>query len=53
MLTRIPNGLDEIINTYGSIDDTQFETKHIVLFELPLPAGFEGQQVTRARCHNL
>ena len=53
MLTQIPNGLDEIIHTYGSLDDPQFEGKHIVLFDLPYPLRFEGQQVRRARCHNL
>ncbi len=53
MLTQIPNGLDEIIHTYGSLDDPQFEARHIVLFDLPYPLSFEGQQVRRARCHNL
>jgi hypothetical protein len=53
VLTQIPNGLDEIIHTYGSIDDAQFEAKHIVLFQLPFPLVYEGQQVKRARCHNL
>jgi len=53
MLTVIPNGLDEIIHTYGSLDDPQFESRHIVLFQLPYPLVFSGQQVTRARCHNL
>jgi hypothetical protein len=53
MLTQIPNGLDEIIHTYGSIDDPKFEAKHIVLFPLPYPLIFDGQVVKRARCHNL
>ncbi len=35
MLTQIPNGLDEIIAAYGSLDDPQFENKHIVSFDLP------------------
>jgi hypothetical protein len=53
MLTQIPNGLDEIIHTYGSIDDANFETRHIVLFPLPYPLIYEGQAVKHARCHNL
>ena len=53
MLTQIPNGLDEIIHTYGSLDDGQFEARHIVLFNLPYPLRFEGQEVKHARCHNL
>jgi hypothetical protein len=53
MLTQIPNGLDEIIATYGSLDEGQFETKHIVLFNLPYALKFEGQTVTHARCHSV
>lgn len=43
MLTEIPNGLDEIIDTYGSLDDPQFETEHIVLINCPI------RYVSRAR----
>jgi hypothetical protein len=53
MLTEIPNGLDEIIDTYGSLDSPQFEANHIVLFNLPYSLKFEGQTVTHARCHKL
>jgi len=53
MLTQTPVGLDEIIHTFGSLDDPQFETQNIVLFDLPYPLLFEGTQVKRARCHRL
>jgi len=53
MLTDTPVGLDEIIHTFGSLDDPQFETRSIVLFDLPYPLLFEGTQVKRARCHRL
>lgn len=51
MLTQIPVGLDEIIQTFGSLDDPQFEANNIVLFNLPYPLLFEGTPVTRARGH--
>ena len=51
MLTEIPNGLDEIIATYGSLDDSQFENKHIVSFDLPYTLRYEGQTVKHSRCH--
>ena len=53
MLTQIPNGLDEIIHTYGSLDDSQFEANHIVSFELPYILRYEGQEVKHSRCHKL
>ena len=53
MLTQTPVGLDEIIHTFGSIDDPQFEAKSIILFDLPYALLFDGTQVKRARCHKL
>ncbi len=53
MLTQIPVGLDEIIYTFGSLDDPHFEARNIVLFDLPYPLFYERTQVTRARCHKL
>jgi hypothetical protein len=53
VLTEIPNGLDEIIATYGSLDDPQFENKHIVSFDLPYTLRFEGQPVKHSRCHKV
>ena len=53
MLTQIPVGLDEIIDTFGNLDDLQFEAKNVVLFNLPYPLLYEGTPVTRARCHRL
>jgi hypothetical protein len=53
MLTKTPVGLDEIIHTFGSLDDAKFEANHIVLFDLPYPLLFEGKTVGRARCHKL
>ena len=53
MLTKTPVGLDEIIRTFGSIDDPMFEQKYIVAFKLPYPLFYEGTKVTKARCHTL
>lgn len=53
MLTQIPVGLDEIIHTFGSLDDPNFESHNIVLFTLPYPLKYEGQIVTKARAHRL
>jgi hypothetical protein len=53
MLTNIPNGLDEIIATYGSIDDPAFYAKNIVKFELPYPLLYGGVPVNKAVCHRL
>jgi hypothetical protein len=53
MLTEIPNGLDEIIHTYGSLDDPKFEANHIVSFDLPYTLRYEGKEVKRSRCHKL
>ena len=53
MLTQTPVGLDEIIHTFGKLDDPQFESQSIVLFNLPYPLLFQGIQVKRAQCHRL
>jgi hypothetical protein len=53
MLTKTPNGLPEIIHTFGDPHDPQFEAKNIVLFDLPYPIRYAGVPKTRARCHKL
>lgn len=58
MLLKTPVGLDEIIETFGRLDDdsqrnSQFEAAHITLFELPYPLIYADASVTRARCHRL
>jgi hypothetical protein len=53
VLQKAPNGLDEIIAIFGSIDDPDFESKNIVLFDLPYPLLYAGQPVHKARCHRL
>jgi hypothetical protein len=53
MLTEIPNGLDEIIAAYGSLDEPHFENKYIVSFDLPYMLRYEGQVVRRSRCHKV
>lgn len=53
VLTRIPNGLDEIQHTFGFIDDRDFETTNIVSFDLPYPLLYGEQAVHRSRCHRL
>lgn len=53
MLTKTPNGLDEIIDVFGSLDTPNFEAKYIEAFTLPYPLFYEGTKVTRARCHYL
>ncbi|KAK47785.1 murein transglycosylase [Caballeronia jiangsuensis] len=53
MLNHTPAGLDEIIDTFGSLDVPDFQARYIVPFELPYPLYFEGKKVLRARCHYL
>ena len=54
MLAKIPNGLDEILDTFGSIDDpTRFELESVVSFDLPYPLVYDGHVVHRARAHRL
>ncbi|HEY6328670.1 MAG TPA: M15 family metallopeptidase, partial [Blastocatellia bacterium] len=53
MLTQIPSGLNEIIHTFGSIDDPKFEAENIVSFNFPYTLRYAGQPVTRSRCHKL
>jgi hypothetical protein len=53
MLTKTPNGLPEIIQTFGDIHDPQFEAKNIVSFDFPYPIRYEGVPKTRSRCHKL
>lgn len=53
MLTKIPHGLAEIEQTFGSINDPKFEAKNIVLFDLPYPLLYDRATVVRARCHRL
>lgn len=53
MLTHTPNGLDEIIATYGSLSDPNFEAKNIVQFSLPYTLFYAGKPVTKTRAHKL
>jgi hypothetical protein len=53
MLTQTPAGLDEIIDTFGSLDTPHFESRYVEPFTLPYPLFYEGIKVTRARCHHL
>ena len=53
MLTHTPVGLDEIIETFGSLDTPNFESRYVEPFTLPYPLFYEGVKVSRARCHHL
>ena len=53
MLTQIPVGLDEIIHTFGGLDDSNFEANNVVAFNLPYPLLYQGSPVTHSRCHKL
>jgi hypothetical protein len=53
MLKKIPNGLSEIIATFGNPKSPDFEAKNIVLFPLPYPLYYGTQKVTRSRAHRL
>lgn len=49
----VPSGLDEIIATFGSIDDPNFQSDNIVLFDLPYALSFNGTPTMHARAHKL
>ncbi len=53
MLQHSPEGLDEIIHTFGNIDDVHFEEKYITSFALPYPLFYDGTAVHKSRCHKL
>jgi hypothetical protein len=53
MLKRTPVGLDEIISTFGSLDDPGFESNNIVTFALPYPLYYENTKASDTRCHRL
>jgi hypothetical protein len=53
MLTQTPDGLNEIIDTFGHLTTPNFESRYITPFLLPYPLYYEGKKVTRARCHYL
>jgi hypothetical protein len=53
VITKIPSGLDEIIATFGSLSDPNFESRNIAGFELPYQLTYAGHPMTRARCHRL
>ncbi len=53
MLTEIPNGLDEIIHVFGSLDDPHFEENNITMFSFPYPLLYAGKPVSKGRCHRL
>lgn len=53
MLTVTPSGLDELIATFGSLDDPSFEAKHIVSFTPPYQLFYDTKPIKTARCHKL
>lgn len=53
MLIYTPAGLDEIIDTFGSLDTPNFDLEYIEMFTLPYPLFYAGKEVKRARCHRL
>lgn len=53
MLTSIPNGLDEINDVFGSLDDPDFEKNNIVQVTFPYPLLYAGKAVLHGRCHKL
>lgn len=53
MLTTTPNGLDQIIDVFGNIDDSNFEKDNIVSFKFPYTMRYAGQIVKTGRCHKL
>lgn len=50
---KVPSGLDQIVATFGSLDDPNFQANNIVLFNLPYPLSYAGTPVARARAHKL
>lgn len=53
MLQDAPIGYKEIVRVFGDCDDPKFEAKNIVIFPLPYPLWYDGNQVLRSRCHKL
>jgi hypothetical protein len=51
MLAKIPNGLSEIMGTFGDASDPDFESKYLVSFELPYILVYDQTRVGRTRCH--
>lgn len=50
---QVPNGLDEIIATFGSIDDPDFVKNNIVQFDLPYPLLYGNTFVYHTQAHKL
>lgn len=48
-----PSGLDEIIHTFGRLDDPHFELNNIVKLPFPYPIRYNGQPQVSGRCHRL
>jgi len=53
MLEKTPDGLAEINEVFGSIDDLNFENRYIRPFTLPYALLYNGQVVNRGRSHYL
>ena len=54
MLAVIPNGLAAIRATFGDCDDPEFETRHLVSFDLPYTLIYDGKsRIDRTRAHRL
>lgn len=48
-----PEGLDEIIHTFGSLDDPNFVQNNIVTMVLPYPLLFNNEYVYKTQAHRL
>lgn len=48
-----PSGLREIAARFGDQADPDFEAKHIVRFDFPIPMHYHGKPVKSGRCHRL
>jgi len=53
MFSPTPNGLDEIVRTFGRLDRVDFEARYLTLFRLPYTLYYDGRPTNRARCHAL
>jgi len=51
MTPTVPSGLDQIISTFGNIDDPRFEQNCIVPFAFPYTMKYVGKIVKTGRCH--
>ena len=50
MLTHTPVGLDEIVETFGSLDTPNFESRYVEPFSLPYPLFYGINQPLNPSC---